>query len=107
IASMTRVTGYSVNIDAIEDYIVTLRGMIQRLSSTTMAVQDDLASIGTAVRQATGQLGSAVSCARMAIGERGQDLPAQEMGDICGSARSLAEQMRGHTQANTGVLMTG
>lgn len=107
IASMTRVTGYSLNIDAIEDYIVTLRGMILRLSSTTMAVQDGLTSIGTAVRQATGQLGLAASCARMAIESQRQEQAAPDMGQICGLAGTLAERLRDSTQSNTAVLMTG
>lgn len=107
IASMTRVTGYSLNIDAIEDYIVTLRGMIGRLSSTTMAVQDGLVSIGTAVRQATGQLGIAASCARMAMEGQRQAQAAPEMDEICGLAGSLAERLRDSTQSNTAVLMTG
>ncbi|WP_148043709.1 hypothetical protein [Paracoccus methylarcula] len=107
IASMTRVTGYSLDIDAIEDYIVTLRGMIERLSSTTMAVQEGLVSIGTAVRQATGQLGTAASCARMAMDAQRQERTVPEMEAVCGSAGTLAEQLRGSTQSNTAVLMTG
>lgn len=107
IASMTRVTGYSLSIEAIEDYIVTLRGMIGRLSSTTIAVQDGLISIGTAVRQATGQLGIAASCARMAMAGQGQEQAAPEMEEICGLAGSLAERLRDSTQSNTTVLMTG
>ncbi|WP_182912895.1 hypothetical protein [Paracoccus onubensis] len=107
IASMTRVTGYSVNIEAIEDYIVTLRGMIQRLSHTTTAVHEGLSSIGLAVRQATAQLGTAASCARRAIDQQAGDQAAPAMEEICGAAIILAEQLRENTQVNTGILMTG
>lgn len=107
IASMTRVTGNSVNIESIEDYIVTLRGMIERLSDTTTSVHDDLCSIGSAVRQATGQLGSAASCAQRAIGARTKEQQVPEVTDVCGAAAEMAEQLRESTQANTTVLMTG
>lgn len=107
IASMTRVTGYSVNIEAIEDYIVTLRGMIQRLSHTTTAVHEGLSSIGLAVRQATGQLGTTASCAQRAIDQQAGDQAIPVMDDICAAAVTLAEQLRESTHTNTGILMTG
>lgn len=107
IASMTRVTGHSVKIDAIEDYIVSLRGMIQRLASSTHAVQDGLGSIGTAVRHAIGQLGEASCRARAANADRTQRNEPQGMDDISGTVRGLSEQLKMTTLSNTGVLMTG
>lgn len=107
IASMTRVTGHSVKIDAIEDYIVSLRGMIKRLAATTFAVQDGLGSIGFAVRHAIGQLGEASSRAHAANGDRALRIEAPENDDIGGSVRDLAEQLQMTTQSNTGILMTG
>lgn len=107
IASMTRVTGHSVKIDAIEDYIVSLRGMIQRLASSTLAVQDGLGSIGNAVRHAIGQLGEASSRAHAANTDRTERMDAPAMDDIGVTVRDLSEQLKVTTQSNTGVLMTG
>lgn len=107
IASMTRVTGHSVNIDAIEDYIVTLRGMIQRLATTTLAVQDGLGSMDIAVKQAAGQLGDAANCARMAIDGREDGEAPPEMDGIGGTVLQLSERLRASTLSNTGVLMNG
>lgn len=107
IASMTRVTGHSVRIDAIEDYIVSLRGMIQRLALSTHSVQDGLCSISKAVRRAITELGTASSRAHAANEDWMQGFDAPQIDNIGGAVRGLSEQLSVTTQSNTGVLMTG
>lgn len=108
IAWMTRVTGRSIKIDAIEDYIVSLRSMIQRLSVTTQSVEGSLGRIGAAIKRAAIQLGQASECARNAM--KGRSLTAQSASSVSRTdvvAKSVAVNLKQTAEVNTRMLMTG
>lgn len=106
IASMTRVTGHSVKIEAIEEYILNLREMIQSLMSSTLQVQNGLLSIRAAINCATELLGEAAlrTETAMAAGDAGRPSITGGMKDV---AKSLSAQLRKSTNANTQIFMKG
>lgn len=106
VASMTRVAGRSANIDGIEDYIGSLRKMIQRLEDTTVVVHEGLSRINSSTRDAASLLGDASQCARAAL-DRQRDAAPEGGDDLLPVMSALAARLAASTSRNTGVLMNG
>lgn len=107
IASMTRVTGHSVRIEAIEEYILNLREMIQSLGISTFKVQNGLLSVRSAIGCATELLGDAALRAERAIVAECVGGPPDTTNSIENVAKSLSAQLRESMSANTQIFMKG